>query len=73
MYTVIAAGMIATMRVISRRSQGRMRKFRKPSITICPAIVPVSVEDCPEQSSATANTTLARVVPSSGASSTWAC
>ena len=57
------------MRVISRRSQGRMRKLRKPSITIWPARVPVSVEDCPEQSSATANTTLATPVPSSGASS----
>ena len=45
------------MRVISRRSQGRMRKLRKPSITIWPAMVPVSVEDCPEQSSATANST----------------
>ena len=51
---VSAAGMMASERVIRRRSQGRMRKLRKPSITIWPARVPVSVEDCPEQSSATA-------------------
>ena len=35
--------MIAMSRVISRRSHGRSRMFRKPSITICPASVPVSV------------------------------
>ena len=50
-----------------------MRKLRKPSITICPARVPVSVEDCPEASSATAKSTPAAAVPSSGASSRWAC
>ena len=54
--------MIASRRVISRRSHGRMRKFRKPSMTICPARVPVSVEDCPAHSSATANSTPASVV-----------
>ena len=42
-------------------------------MTIWPARVPVRVEDWPEQSSATANITLARLVPSSGASSTYAC
>ena len=60
--------MIASERVIRRRSHGRMRKLRKPSITICPAMVPVSVEDWPEHSSATANMTPAMPVPSSGAS-----
>ena len=63
---VMAAGMMAMVRVIRRRSQGRMRMFRKPSITIWPASVPVSVEDCPEQSSAMANRTPANAVPSSG-------
>ncbi len=52
---VMAAGMTPSMRVIRRRSHGRMRKFRKPSITIWPAMVPVRVEDWPEQSRATAN------------------
>ncbi len=66
---VMAAGTMAAMRVISRRSQGRMRKLRKPSMTIWPAMVPVMVEDWPEQSRATANNTPAMVVPSSGASS----
>ena len=60
---------MASVRVIRRRSQGLMRMLRKPSITICPARVPVSVEDCPEQSSATANMMPARLVPSSGTSS----
>jgi hypothetical protein len=64
-----AAGMMARPRLISRRSQGRIRMRRNPSITICPASVPVIVLACPEQSSATANTTEASVVPSSGASS----
>ena len=41
----------------------------KPSITICPASVPVSVAFWPEQSSATAKSVLARPVPSSGDSS----
>ena len=40
-----------------------------PSITIWPASVPVSVAFWPEQSSATANSMLASVVPSSGESS----
>ena len=42
-------------------------------MTIWPAMVPVSVEDCPEQSSATAKITLAAPVPNNGASSWWAC
>ena len=65
----MSAGTIAMPRVISRRSHGRSRMLRKPSITICPASVPVSVEFCPEKSSATAKSVLASVVPSSGASS----
>ena len=36
-------------------------------------MVPVSVEDCPEHNSATANMMLAMPVPSSGASSSCAC
>ena len=35
-------------RVIRRRSHGRSRMLRNPSITIWPASVPVSVEFCPE-------------------------
>ena len=66
---VSTAGTIAMSRVMSRRSHGRMRMLRKPSITICPARVPVSVEFCPEASSANANTALAPVTPSSGVSS----
>ena len=65
----MTAGTIATRRVMRRRSQGRSRMLTKPSITICPARVPVSVAFCPEHSSATANSTPAAVVPSSGDSS----
>ena len=65
----ITAGTMAMSRVMSRRSQGGRRMLRKPSITICPASVPVSVEFCPEASSATANSVLASAVPSSGVSS----
>ena len=35
--------MMASVRVISRRSQGRMRQCMNPSITTCPASVPVMV------------------------------
>jgi len=63
-----AAGMIASPRLMSRRSQGWMRMRRKPSMTICPASVPVMVLAWPEHSSATANTIEASEVPSSGAS-----
>ena len=63
------AGTMAMRRVTSRRSHGRMRRLMNPSITICPASVPVSVAFCPEHNSATANNTLAIVVPSSGESS----
>src|SRR5579859_3144599 len=60
------AGTIAMSRVISRRSQGRSRTFTKPSMTTCPASVPVNVEFCPEASSATANKMLAPPTPSNG-------
>ena len=43
------AGAIAKVRVIIRRSQGRIRKRTNPSIVICPARVPVIVELWPEQ------------------------
>ena len=43
--------MIAMSRVTRRRSQGRMRRLMKPSMTICPASVPVSVAFWPEQRS----------------------
>ena len=66
---VRAAGTIAMSRVMSRRSQGRMRRSRNPSITIWPASVPVSVEFWPEASRASANTVLAPVTPRSGVSS----
>ncbi len=69
---VTAAGTIAIRRVMSRRNHGRIRMFRKPSITIWPASVPVSVEFCPEASSARANTALAPATPSSGVSSWYA-
>ena len=55
----IAAGTIAIPRVIRRRSHGRSRMWRNPSITIWPASVPVSVEFCPDASRASAKTTLA--------------
>ena len=50
-----AAGMIATPRVTRRRAHAGMRKLIKPSITVCPAMVAVTVELRPQQSSATAN------------------
>src|SRR6185503_15981970 len=67
--TTMMAGMMASSRVTRRRSQGRTRRLMKPSITIWPASVPVSVAFWPEQSSATANRMLAAPVPSSGESS----
>lgn len=45
---------------------------RNPSITICPASVPVRVEFCPLASRATANSVLASVAPSTGVSSSYA-
>jgi hypothetical protein len=63
-----SAGTIANERVIIRRTHGRMRQCMNPSITTCPASVPVTVELCPLASSATANSIARRRVPSSGAS-----
>src|SRR4051812_15527163 len=65
----ITAGTMAMSRVMRRRSQAGSRMSRNPSITIWPASVPVMVEFWPEARSATANSVLARVVPSSGVSS----
>jgi hypothetical protein len=65
----MTAGTMAMRRVTRRRSHGRMRRLMNPSITIWPASVPVSVAFWPEHSSATANNTLASVVPRSGESS----
>ena len=59
----LAAGTMAMARVIKRRSHGRKRMLMNPSITICPASVPVSVEFCPEASSASAKIILAPVTP----------
>ena len=53
------AGRIASVRVMSRRTHGLMRQCMKPSITTCPASVPVMVLLWPLASSATANSVLA--------------
>ena len=60
--------MMASIRVTSRRNQGRMRQCMNPSITTCPARVPVMVLLWPLASNATANSVLATAVPSKGAS-----
>src|SRR5258706_128172 len=57
---------------VCRRSHGRSRMSRKPSITIWPASVPVSVEFWPLARSARANTVLAPVTPRSGVRSWYA-
>ena len=62
------AGMIAMARETSRRVPGRIRKSVKPSITTWPANVPVTLDVCPEASSAIPKRTLAALVPSAGAS-----
>ncbi len=64
---------MASVRVTSRRSQGRMRNRKKPSIVICPASVPVIVELCPAQSKAKAKAMGAICVPSVCSSRAWAC
>ena len=61
------AGKMASVRVMSRRTQGLMRQRMKPSMTTCPASVPVMVLLCPLASRATANSVLAAAVPSNGA------
>ena len=50
-----AAGMMAMLRVISRRTQGGMHSCGKPSLTACPARVAVTVEFSPQHSKAMAN------------------
>src|SRR5215468_1613172 len=57
---MITTGTMAMARVISRRIQGGSRMWRKPSITICPASVPVIVELKPAASKAVANSTEAK-------------
>jgi hypothetical protein len=49
------AGTMANIRVIKRLSHGAIRRLRCPSIIICPARVPVTVELCPAAISAMAN------------------
>src|SRR5882757_2253153 len=58
---------MAMRRVINRRSQGAMRKFKYPSITTWPASVPVMVELCPAATKATPNKIEAHSVPANGA------
>jgi hypothetical protein len=65
------AGMMASVRVMSRRSHGLIRQCMKPSITTCPASVPVMVLLCPLASRATTNNALAsggaqQAAPASG-------
>ena len=51
----MTTGTMAMPRVSSRRAQLGRRRCRKPSITIWPASVAVTVELRPDASSATAN------------------
>lgn len=51
-------GMMASMRVISRRIQTGSFIWMKPSMTIWPVSVPVMVAFCPDASRATAKRTL---------------
>jgi hypothetical protein len=53
---------------MSRRTHGLIRQCMKPSITTCPASVPVMVLLWPLASRATANSVLATAVPNNGAS-----
>src|ERR1039457_6520537 len=69
----MAAGMIAAVLVTSRRSHGRMRNCRNPSMMTWPAMVPVRVEDCPEHNRAIPKRMLAAVVPTIGVSNWCAC
>ena len=66
------AGMIASARVISRRNQGWIRQCMNPSITTCPASVPVMVLLWPLASNAITNSVLASDVPSKGANVRYA-
>ena len=64
----IRAGITAINLVIKRLNHGFSLIFKKPSITICPARVPVSVEFCPEASNAMAKAILAIEAPKIGVS-----
>ena len=59
----------ASPRVSNRLAQGFRRRCRKPSITICPASVPVTVEFRPLASRATPKRPAASALPSIGVSS----
>ncbi|KAG6558210.1 hypothetical protein Mapa_000393 [Marchantia paleacea] len=65
----MAAGMMVMPRVMDLLIHGFNRIFRNPSMTICPARVPIMVEACPLASSPTPNRILAACPPSAGASS----
>ncbi len=65
-------GMMASVRVIIRRSHGGSLMLMKPSITTWPASVPVIEEFWPLASSAMANRVLAPAAPTRGLSSLYA-
>ena len=69
----IAAGTMAMARVISRRAQGGSRMSMKPSITIWPESVAVTVELSPQHNSAMPNNVGAMAEPSSGARNECTC
>ena len=69
---MMIAGITASERVMSRRTHGLILQFMKPSMTTCPARVPVIVLLWPLARSATAKSVLASVVPRSGASVRYA-
>src|SRR5262245_16900710 len=63
----IAAGTMASARVVSRRAQAGKRMSMKPSITIWPDNVAVTVEFIPQHKSAIPNSVGAIAEPSNGA------
>ncbi len=66
---MMITGAMAMPRVTNRCAQFGSRRCRKPSMTIWPAKVAVTVELRPEANSATANSVEAMPRPSSGDSS----
>ena len=68
---VSAAGMIASDAGHQAAQPGPHADVEEAFHDDLAARVPVRVEDCPEQSSATANITPATLMPSSGNSNTW--
>ena len=58
---------MASILVINLLINGLIRRLRYPSITICPASVPVMVELCPAAIKAMANKAGANFVPNNGA------